>query len=130
MVKIPSSSAAAAGASSARQVSSALPRRQKSVFVITSVPVDPAFQRCIDVVAETTEPVELEVHAVGADEDNWAVGNLFGSALTGELAATVTSYASRPAQKTLALELNGVVEQQRQVSLGPGENAVVEFDAG
>lgn len=74
-----------------------------------------------------TEPVEIEVHAVGGDEPNWAVGNLFGSALSGELAATVTSYAAEPASKTLQLELNGNVVDTESLTLEPGSESVVEF---
>jgi len=74
-----------------------------------------------------TEAVEIEVHAIGADESNWAVGNLFGSALTGELAATVTSHADEAAEKTLELNLDGNVVDRQSVILEPGQQAVVEF---
>lgn len=74
-----------------------------------------------------TEPVEIEIHAVGGDEPNWAVAELFGSALTGELAATATSYASEAAEKTLTLELAGRVVDRQAVTLEPGEQATVEF---
>jgi hypothetical protein len=76
-----------------------------------------------------TEPVEIEVHTVGSNEPNWAVGNLFGSALTGELAATVISFSAEPAEKTLALELEGTVVDRQTVTLEPGQQAVVEFAA-
>jgi len=74
-----------------------------------------------------TEPVEIVVHAVGADEPNWSVGSLFGSALTGELAATVTSHAAAAADRTLEIELNGNVVDRQRVTLEPGSEAVVEF---
>ena len=76
-----------------------------------------------------TEPVEIEVHAVGSDEPNWAIENLFGSALTGELAATVTSHAAETAEKTLELELDGMLVDRQTVMLAPGQQAVVEFAA-
>jgi hypothetical protein len=77
-----------------------------------------------------TEPVEIVVHAV-TDEatPNWAVEGLTGSALSGELAATVTSYAATEATKTLRLELNGGVVDEQSVTLEPGQQAVVEFAA-
>ncbi len=74
-----------------------------------------------------TEPVEIEVHAVSGVEPNWSVTNLFGSALTGELAATVASHAAASAEKTLALELDGVRVDEQRVTLEPGEQVVVEF---
>jgi hypothetical protein len=74
-----------------------------------------------------TEPVEIEIHAVGADEANWSVGALNGSALTGELAASVTSYADESRQQTLSLELDGTVVDSQTVMLEPGQTAVVEF---
>jgi hypothetical protein len=74
-----------------------------------------------------TEPVEIEVHQVSASEPNWAVSNLFGSALTGDLAATVASYGTEPVERTLSLELEGVTVDQQTLTLAPGEQAVVEF---
>jgi Aerotolerance regulator N-terminal/von Willebrand factor type A domain len=74
-----------------------------------------------------TEPVEIVVHAVGEDEPNWSVGSLFGSALTGELSATVTSYAAESATRTLQIELNDSVVDTQTVTLDPGAEAVVEF---
>jgi hypothetical protein len=75
-----------------------------------------------------TEPVEIQVHAIATEaEPNWAVENLFGSALSGELAATVTSYASAAADKTLTLELDGRFVDEQDVTLEPGQQAVVEF---
>jgi hypothetical protein len=75
-----------------------------------------------------TEPVEIRVHNIAeAAEPNWAVDNLFGSALTGELTATVGSYATRAATKTLGIELNGSIVERQTVTLEPGQQAVVEF---
>lgn len=74
-----------------------------------------------------TEPVEIEVHAVAGVEPNWSVTNLFGSALTGELAATVASHAIESAEKTLALELDGSRVDEQRLTLEPGEQIVVEF---
>ncbi len=73
------------------------------------------------------EPVEIEIHTVGEPEPNWAVDSLFGSALTGELAATVTSHADEAEDLTLTLELDGDVVERQSLSLEPGQQAVVEF---
>lgn len=76
-----------------------------------------------------TEPVELIVHPIAAGpEPNWSVEGLFGSALTGELSASVMSHADRAATKSLAIELNGAIVQRREVALEAGQRAVVEFD--
>jgi hypothetical protein len=76
-----------------------------------------------------TEPVEIQVHAVtDTTEPNWAVENLFGSAQTGELAATVRSFADTAARKTLSLELNGTIVGRRDIELAPDAEATVEFD--
>ena len=74
-----------------------------------------------------TEPVDIDIRTVGGDEPNWAVGDLFGSALSGELSATVTSYAAEAATKTLEIELNGNVVDRQSVTLEPGAEAVVQF---
>ena len=75
-----------------------------------------------------TEPVELIVHNVANQPTpNWSVEGLFGSALTGELSASVASHATRATTKDLAIELNGAVVERQSVALEPGQQAVVEF---
>jgi hypothetical protein len=75
-----------------------------------------------------TEPVELIVHNVApAAEPNFAVEGLFGSALSGELSASVASHATRPATRSLAIELNGTVVERQELMLEPGQQASVEF---
>lgn len=76
-----------------------------------------------------TEPAEIEIHRVGQVEPNWAVDSLTGSAETGELAATVTSYAEEPVDRTLSLSLNGTVVDRRTVTLEPGARQTIGFDA-
>jgi hypothetical protein len=76
-----------------------------------------------------TEPVEIQVHAVAdTPAPNAAIEDLSGSAQTGELVATITSYAEAPARKTLSLELNGSRVETQNIELEPGGQAVVEFD--
>jgi hypothetical protein len=75
-----------------------------------------------------TEPVELIVHNVARDaEQNFAVEGLFGSALSGQLSASVVSHATRPTTKSLAIELNGAVVERQELMLEPGQQASVEF---
>jgi hypothetical protein len=71
--------------------------------------------------------VDIEVHAVATNEDNWSIGSLTGSALSGELAASVTSFAEVTRTRTLSLELDGTVVDTQSVMLEPGQTAVVEF---
>jgi len=75
-----------------------------------------------------TEPVEIEVHDVGqTGVANVAVESLFGSALSGELAATVRNFGTTGTTRTLRLEQNGTVVDQESVTLEPGAQGVVEF---
>lgn len=77
-----------------------------------------------------TEPAELRVHNVAADgEANWAVESLVGSTLTGEVQATVRSFASMPVAKMLSLELNGLQIDERRLEIEPGGRANVNFGA-
>ena len=77
-----------------------------------------------------TEPAELQVHNVAADgEANWAVESLVGSTLTGEVQASVRSFASTPADKTLSLQLNGLQIDERRLEIEPGGRVSVNFGA-
>lgn len=71
----------------------------------------------------------LRIHNVGAagPSDNWAIESLGGSAITGALQATVTSFAASPATKGVVLELDGEVVERKEIALAPGETARVEF---
>ncbi|HEX5418385.1 MAG TPA: BatA domain-containing protein, partial [Gammaproteobacteria bacterium] len=74
-------------------------------------------------------PAELAIHNVAAAApENWAVESFTGSPVTGELAATVRSFAKNPATKTLAIELNGRRVASRSVTVKPGGSADVKFD--
>lgn len=75
------------------------------------------------------QAMELRIHNVAEAEAvaNWAVDALTGSALTGELAAGVQSYAAREASKTLRLEHNGRVVDEQAVTLAPNGRAEVTF---
>lgn len=75
-----------------------------------------------------TAPTEIEIHAVGpATEWNWAVESLSGSAVSGELVATVRSFAETDAEKRLRLTLNGTTVAEQTVSLAAGARASVSF---
>ncbi|HEX6997390.1 MAG TPA: BatA domain-containing protein [Gammaproteobacteria bacterium] len=75
-------------------------------------------------------PAELRVHNVAPEPArNWAVDSFGGSALTGELAAGIRSFATEDAEKTVRLELNGDVVDERRVSVPAGGRADVTFAA-
>lgn len=74
------------------------------------------------------ERTELVVHRIGTDEaSNWAVESLGGSAVTGELQASIGSYAASDATRTVRLELEGQLIDERQVDVPAGGHADVEF---
>jgi hypothetical protein len=63
-------------------------------------------------------PAELVIHDVaGGPAQNWTIDSFGGSAVTGELEASVRSFAPEAAQRTVRLELNGnrVAEQTLDV---------------
>ena len=75
------------------------------------------------------ESAELRIHAVAGGETNVALESLAGSALDGELTATVRSFADRPLVRTLRLERNGELVEQQTLELAPGERGQATFDA-
>jgi hypothetical protein len=75
------------------------------------------------------QAAELRIHAVAGDETNAAIESLAGSAIDGELTAFVRSFAGRPLQKTVRLELNGALVEEQSVMLAAGEQAQVSFGA-
>jgi hypothetical protein len=76
------------------------------------------------------EPAEIRIHSIVDDEAaNWTVESLGGSALTGELQATVTSYADTVATRTLRLELENRLVEQQTVEVPPGGRVQADFAA-
>lgn len=75
------------------------------------------------------QAAELRIHSVAGDETNAAIESLSGSAINGELTASVRSFSDRPTQKTVRLELNGELIEQRSLQLAPGEGVQVGFNA-
>jgi hypothetical protein len=74
------------------------------------------------------EQAELVIHDVGAQAaSNWAIETLVGSPLTGELEASVASFADTAAEKTLTLELEGSRVEQETVDLPAHGRARVTF---
>ena len=72
----------------------------------------------------------LAIHDVAPQKPtNWAVESFGGSALTGELAATVRSYADEATEKTLQLTHNGKAVEQKTVMVPAHGRADVQFDA-
>ena len=73
---------------------------------------------------------EIKIHDVtqGA-ADNWAIDSFGGSALTGELEASVRSFASDDDEKTLTLSLNGRTVAEQSLEITAGGRAQASFAA-
>jgi hypothetical protein len=75
-------------------------------------------------------PAELAIHDVGGGAaENWTIDSFGGSALTGELEASVRSFAGESAQKTVRLTLNGATVAEETVDVPAGGRAQVRFAA-
>jgi hypothetical protein len=74
-------------------------------------------------------PAELAIHDVagGGKAENWTIDSFGGSALTGELEASVRSFAAEAAQKTVRLELNGATVAEQMVDVQAGGRAQARF---
>ncbi len=59
--------------------------------------------------------------------ENWTIDSFGGSALTGELEASVRSFAAEAAQKTVRLELNGATVAEQMVDVPAGGRAQARF---
>lgn len=95
---------------------------------VTDVQANAMPTRFADLAPRT--PAEIEVHGVAEpDARNWAIERFDGSALSGELSASVRSFADTEAERTLSLELNGETVSERQVDLPAGGSVEVDFDA-
>jgi hypothetical protein len=75
------------------------------------------------------QAAELRIHDIAAAETNAAIESLSGSAINGELTAAIRSFSDRPIQKTVRLELNGELIEQRPLQLAAGERVQVGFSA-
>jgi len=76
------------------------------------------------------EAAELEIHNVAEGaQPNVALEVLAGSAASGELEASVQSFAEQALRKTVRLELNGATIEQQSLELAPGQLAQVKFGA-
>jgi hypothetical protein len=71
---------------------------------------------------------ELAIHDV-ADRraQNWTIDSFGGSALTGELEASVRSFATEDATRSVRLELNGRTVDQQSVEIAAGGRAQARF---
>jgi hypothetical protein len=75
-------------------------------------------------------PAEIRVHDVAAGRaDNWALDSFGGSALTGELEASVRSFAGETAERTLTLTLNGRAVDEQTIAIPAGGRAQARFAA-
>jgi hypothetical protein len=74
-------------------------------------------------------PAELAIHDVSdGTATNWTIDSFGGSALTGELEASVRSFAAEPAEKTVRLELNGATVAEQTLEIPAGGRAQARFD--
>ena len=72
----------------------------------------------------------LDVHDVAAAApENWVIESFGGSALTGELVASVRSFANEAAEKTLKLTQNGKPVGEKTVQIPAHGRVDVQFDA-
>jgi len=75
-------------------------------------------------------PAEVAIHDVsGGKADNWTIESFAGSALTGELEASVRSFAAADARKSVRLTLNGKTTAEQPVEIAAGGRAQARFAA-
>ena len=73
---------------------------------------------------------EVAIHDVsGGKADNWTIESFGGSALTGELEASVRSFAAAAANKSVRLTLNGKTIAEQPVEIPAGGRAQARFAA-
>jgi hypothetical protein len=73
---------------------------------------------------------EVAIHDVsGGKADNWTIESFGGSALTGELEASVRSFAATDARKSVRLTLNGKTVGEQPVEMPAGGRAQARFAA-
>jgi hypothetical protein len=76
------------------------------------------------------EAAQIRIHDVAQGRaDNWALDSFGGSALSGELTATVRSFAAEDADKTLSLTLNGRTIDTQALAIPGGGRAQASFAA-
>src|SRR5690606_37388665 len=75
-------------------------------------------------------PAEIVIHDAGRGAaDNWTVDSFGASALTGEISASVRSFADQPARKTLTLRQNGRTVAEQTVEVPARGRAQATFAA-
>ncbi len=73
-------------------------------------------------------PLELVLHDVSAaPESNLSAAALAWSPVSGDIVASVRSYAPQVAERTVTLRLNGAVAGEQRLSVEPGETARATF---
>jgi hypothetical protein len=73
---------------------------------------------------------EVAIHDVsGGKADNWTIESFGGSAVTGELEASVRSFAATDARKSVRLTLNGKTISEQPVEIPAGGRAQARFAA-
>jgi hypothetical protein len=75
-------------------------------------------------------PAEIVIHDVGSGAaENWTVDSFAASALTGELTASVRSFASEAVTRTVTLSQNGSTVDEQTVDVPAAGRAEVTFPA-
>jgi hypothetical protein len=75
------------------------------------------------------EAAQLEVHNIARAEGNAAIESLVGSALDGQLTASVRNFTDRTLQKTVRLERNGELVEEQTLELAANERVQASFGA-
>ena len=99
------------------------------VHIITDAQASGLPARFADLAPREVAQIEVIDIAGSAREDNWAVDSFGGSPLTGELAASVRSFAADESTRTLELLLEDQVVEQQTVAVPAGGSVSVDFSA-
>ncbi len=97
-----------------------------TVHVVTDLQQSSMPTRFAELAAQS--PLDLEIHdASRPGEENWAVQSVSWQSGSGEVAASVGSFAAREVERTVVLELNGAREAAQTLSVPAGATAAASF---
>lgn len=98
-----------------------------ALHIVTDAQASGLPARFADLAPRQAATVEVIAIAGGAREDNWAVESFGGSPITGELQASVHSFAAGESTRTLELLLDEELIDQQTVAVPPGGSVSVDF---
>lgn len=98
------------------------------VHVITDAQASGVPARFADLAPREAAMIDVVDVAGGVREDNWAIESFGGSPITGELQASVRSYAAGESTRTLELLLEDMVLDQQTVAVPAGSVVSVDFE--